>query len=80
MGWGFSPLTSLLRLDALDGRAKLSHDAAISGRVPRGSWSPGPPALRGPAIVTRRNSAVSGFCPKNTQSRLWTGLLGGLGF
>ena len=62
MGWVFSPRTSLLRSDALDGCAKLSHDAAISGRVPRGSWSgtagPGGAALafgrRGAAAFTVR--------------------------
>ena len=39
-----------LRPGALASRAKLSHDAAVSGRGRWGPEAPTPPALRGPAI------------------------------
>ena len=45
-----------LRPQALVRRAKLSHDSAVSGRVPTGPDAPMPPAPRGPAIGSCRNS------------------------
>ena len=44
-----------LRPGALASRAKLSHDAAVSGRGRWGPEAPTPPALRGPAIGGCRN-------------------------
>jgi len=52
-----------VRWSALGSQTKLSPDAASSGRGPLGPGPLVPPAPRGPAIASRRQSGVSGFCP-----------------
>ena len=61
--WGRGGQRRGVRWSALGSQAKLSPDAASFGRGLLGPGPLVPPAARSPAIVSRRNSGVSGFCP-----------------